>query len=342
MESKPAWKVFVRLSLAANLVATGLTLGGCAPDSQRQALNATPASNATPCAALASQVGQTLQVHETDRFLVLSAANDASAAATGQFLEQAYLWFYEQFTLAGFEPKPPRDKLTWVCLNSYSALEAYGRAADGADVSWMDAYYSHRTNRVATAMAAGRPVPQARVRSSGSPGKIAAFSDPGGGQIAPGSLNIRTITHELTHQLAFNTGLQRRGVTYPFWLTEGLATNFEADSPESVGLGRQDSRYGPRLVEAKAGGRLIPLEQFVGMTEWSAGQGTATRDAYAESWGLFHYLLERHPVALKKYMAELSSVWLPPQNSESLRRRFIAAFGPIKPLEANFLRSVDK
>jgi hypothetical protein len=41
-------------------------------------------------------------------------------------------------------------------------------------------------------------------------------------------------------------------------------------------------------------------------------------------------------------MAELSSVWLPKQNTESLRRRFIAVFGPVKPLEEGFRRFIDR
>jgi hypothetical protein len=229
--------------------------------------------------------------------------------------------------------------LIWVSLNSYGALEAYGRVADGAEVSWMDAYYSQRTNRVVTAMAVGRPAAQAAGGARGSSSNIAAFGDPGGEQVASGGMNIRIITHELTHQFAFNSGLQRRGATYPFWLTEGLATNCEADSLDLVGLGHEDNRYQHRLSEAKAGGRLLPLNQFVGMTEYP--EGLATRDLYAQSWGFFHYLLQSHPFALKNYMAELSSVWLPQQNAESLRHRFIAVFGPVKPLEEDFLRFID-
>ena len=333
----------MRSSLAVIVVATGLLLGGCAPDFSKGGVDVAPSRDAVRCVALGSKIGLPLQVHETDQFLVLSSPDDASAALTGRFLDQVYLRFYEQFRRAGFDLKPPSAKLVWVCLNSYVALEAYGRVADGAEVSWMDAYYSHRTNRVAVGMATDRPAAQAKGRSSSSAGKIAAFGDPGGAQAASGGLRIRTITHELTHQLAFNSGLQRRGVTYPFWLTEGLATNFEADSPDQVGLGREDSHHRQRLMEAKAEGRLLPLEQFAGMTEWSAsGQGLATRDVYTQSWGLFHYLLESHPLELKKYMAELSSAWLLPQNPESLRRRFIAVFGPIEPLEEDFLRFVDE
>src|SRR5688500_3134946 len=33
--------------------------------------------------------------------------------------------------------------------------------------------------------------------------------------------------HEVTHQLFFNSGVQKRGRGYPFWLSEGLAGLFE-------------------------------------------------------------------------------------------------------------------
>ena len=324
--------------LAVILVATGLTLGGCAPDLQSGAAGVVPARDAANCITLAGRIGLSLQAHETDHFLVLSSADEASAAATGQLLDHACLRFYEQFRRAGFEPKPLGAKLIWVCLNSYGSLEAYGRAADSAEVSWMDAYYSHRTNRVAMAMAASRPPAQARRRFTGS--SIAAFGDSDPDLDVSDGLGIRTMTHELAHQLAFNSGLQRRGATYPFWLTEGLATNFEADSLDSLGLGLEDRVHRQRLSEAKAAGRLVPLDQFVGMTEWPAGrEGSATRDVYAQSWGLFHYLLQNRPSTLKKFMAELSLGWM--QDTNSLRRRFIAAFGPIKPLEDDFLRFID-
>jgi hypothetical protein len=331
----------LRSWLAAIIVATGLLTGGCSPGMQTAEARIPPALDAARCVALASVIGLRLQVHQTSQFLVLSPAGDASAAATGQLLDNVYRRFYDQFSRAGFEPTPSPDKLIWVCVNSYGALEAYGRVADGADVSWMGAYYSHQTNRVAAAMSANRPVAQAKGRISPASGKIAAYGDPED-QPAGGGLNIRTITHELTHQLAFNSGLQRRGAAYPFWLTEGLATNFEADSADSVGLGREDGRYRQRLVEARAGGRLITLERLAGLTECPAGSASAIRDAYAQAWGLFHYLMERHPGALKRYMADLSPAWLPQQSAELLRIRFIAAFGPIKPLEDDFLRFIGR
>jgi len=336
------------LTIVAGIV---LFAGGCASGLQGVGAGTSPSADAANCVAIASRIGVNLRVHETDRFLLVSSLDSASATATGEFLDEVHRRFYQSFSLAGFEPKPTPDKLICVCLDSYNLLDAYGREADGAEVSWMDAFYSHRTNRVAVVRTGNRPGEYAAVKTvsttsakPAAPGKIAALGNWAAGRCGPASLclNLRTITHELAHQLAFNSGLQRRGAMYPFWLTEGLATNFEADFSGPFDLDQGDTCHRCRLIDAKAGRRLIPLEQFVGMTELNPAQSQSACQTYAQAWGLFGYLLKNHPRELKRYMAELSSVWVGPQDSESLRRRFVAIFGPVSPLERDFQAYIDR
>lgn len=276
-----------------------------------------------------------------DHFLLLSSNSDNGTAATGQFLEQVHNRFYETFGQAGFSLRPIPDKLICVLLDSYAQLDAYGRAADGAQASWMDGYYSYRTNRVVFVRTGGVARAGDSGPSSYSAARAAAVSDPSRGQASCGQFNPRTASHELAHQLAFNSGLQRRDVTYPFWLTEGLATNFEADNPGSCGVPSQDSRYRSRLASAKAGRNLITLGQFVGMTELSSSSTQSTINSYAQAWGLFHFLLQHHRKELRQYMADLAQAFPAHQDAQSLQRRFISAFGPIEPLEREFLRFAD-
>lgn len=280
-------------------------------------------------------MGVALQAQGSEHFLVVSS-DTASAAATGQLLDQVYRRFYESFTQAGFSPKPASDKLICVSLNSYGELDSYGRLADGTEASWMDGFYSYRTNRIAFVRSGGGGRYSAGPRPSGT-GR-AAYSP---AAAVGGGLNVRTVTHELSHQLAFNSGLQRRDLTNPFWLTEGLATNFEAGDVGSCGLGQAGSIYMARLSAAKAGGRLIPLRQFLGLTEMTSG-GQATLDAYAQGWGLFRFLYQSHRKELREYMAGLASIWTLPQSSQSLVNRFIGVFGPIEPLERDFQRFIDQ
>lgn len=314
LASTPEKKVPVRSYLIAATVVMFLSRVVVLADAPAGRAGAASTRDAASCVAIASDIGLTFQANETDHFLVLSSRDDPSASATGRLVDQVYLRFYEQLSRAGFSLKPPQDKLILVRFTSYSALEAYGWKANQTDVSWMDAFYSSSTNRVAVAVAEGRTPEQ----------------------------HMRTITHELTHQLSFNSGLQRRGVTYPLWLTEGLAMNFESGALETVGLEWNDSRFEQRIADITASRRWIPLDQFAGMTSRSVGAGSATLDAYAQSCVFFRYLLERRPQDLKKYMAEMISVWNPQQSPEDLRRRFIAVFGPVRPLEEDFLRYVNK
>ena len=300
--------------------------------------------DAARCVVQAGQVGARPQICPMDHFLVLSSSAPNDVAATGQFFQQIYDRFNESFTRAGFAVHAPSDKLVCLCLDSYSQLDAYGRLADETEVSWMDAYYSLRTNRVAVVRQghpAARPNP---VQASVGGTKVAAFVDPGrDSSISPcGDLNRRTVTHEVAHLLAFNTGVQNRSATYPFWLTEGLATNFEAGPNGAFGLQQQqDSCHRGRLIQAKASGRLVRLDRFAAMTAFTADSTTSTIDAYAEAWGLFHFLLEKHGSELRAYMADLGAPRLIPLDGLAVSRRFVGEFGPTVALEAEFNRFID-
>jgi hypothetical protein len=258
---------------------------------------------------------------------VLSSGDQASAAATGAFLEQVRRQFYSSFEGAGFALRPSAKKLVCVCLDSYDQLDRYARTVDGVDASWMGGYYSHRTNSVTIVRIPGAV--RASAATSASPSGVnAAYGGP------TGEGNLRTLTHELAHQLAFNSGLQREGADYPFWLTEGLATNFEADNSGAYGLFRDDAGYRARLTQLKAEGRLIPLKRFVAARDLPSGGGLTTRDAYVQAWGLFHYLLAHRRGELKRYLSGWSAGRQPPE------RRFADAFGPLDALEADYLLRV--
>lgn len=300
--------------------------------------------NADQCVAQAAQAGAKPRVCSTDQFMLLSCGDPAQDRATGQFLAQVYERFTQSFTQAGFSVNRPSDKLIVLCLGSYDQLDAYGRLADNTEASWMDAYYSMRTNRVAFVRQGGRSAQThlnltatgvrtvaAQPGSSGRSNQCPAYPD----------LNPKTVTHELAHLLAFNTGLQNRAIANPFWLTEGLATNFEAGPSGTVGLGQTSSNYDRRLASAKAGGRVTRLDRFIGMTEITSGSGEATLDAYAQAWGLFHFLLESRRGQLIAYMRDLASPRLIPLDGQGAARRFVAAFGPIDQVEAEFLRFID-
>jgi hypothetical protein len=330
-------RIIVLFRLAV-VVALGLSLGSCSSSFQNLVAGSIGGDDAACCMSLASGIGQSLQVHTTGHFLLLTSADAASADQTAGFLDQVHDRFYESFRQAGFAPRPLGEKLVCVCFNSYAQMDAYARVADKVDASWMDGYYSYNTNRIAVVRSCPCKQKQAMGPVASSGQKAATYRSPAGSA----GLNLRTVTHEMAHQLAFNSGLQNRNVTYPFWLTEGLATNFEADNSGSFGLGSNNSRYRPMLAATKSRGKLLPLEQFAAMTELSGAGGQSVYDTYAQAWGLFHFLYQNHRQALVSYMSGGVLGWPGSQSRESHLRRFINAFGPIATLEKDFLRSIDQ
>jgi hypothetical protein len=320
----------------------GLLSAGCSQGLEGVGAGVSPGSDAQRCVSLASRMGLNLQACPTSHFVLVSSSDGASAPALGQFLDQVVDRFYTSFSQAGFSPHPLSDRLICVCLDSYRDLDAYGREADGTEASWMDGYYSYRTNRIAVVRVGGGGRGQGAGPAPGSAGSKAAFSPSSSGLAGGGGLNLTTVTHELSHQLAFNSGLQRRDAIYPFWLTEGLATNFEADSSGSYGLAGQASRYRSRLVDVKARGKLLTLDHFAGTIDAPVGHDQEIRDAYAQAWGLFSYLLQHRREQLRAYMSDLASPLAPHQDAQSLHRRFVETFGPAEKLDGEFRAFVDE
>jgi hypothetical protein len=116
--------------------------------------------------------------------------------------------------------------------------------------------------------------------------------------------NAETIVHEATHQTAFNTGIHNRLTNTPLWVVEGLATMFEAP-------GVWDRNRHPHLAQRVNYPRL---KQFRAATSaWQTGWlrrliagddtfQTQPGGAYAASWAVSFYLMEKQPAAYGCYL----------------------------------------
>jgi hypothetical protein len=286
----------------------------------------------------------------TDHYLVLSSVDQSTAADAARLLERIHDRFYRSFEKAGFRLAPLRSRLTWVIFDGHDEFDRYAGEVDRMDMSQLDGYYSARTNRVAL-IRHPAPVSLRHADVSAQAGLIQAMfavlpiSSEIGRLVGTvgGDLDVERSTHEAAHQLAFNTGLQERGVMYPLWVSEGLATHFETDRPE-FSDGRQ-SALGRRrlLLETQARGRLLPLDEFVTVTRLPPdNEAVSDREVYAEAWGLFRFLFEEHGGQLKTYLAALAGLPRGWRDDDTLRREFIAAFGPIGPLEESWTRFLGK
>jgi hypothetical protein len=265
----------------------------------------------------------------SEHFRIVHQAKTGDIEKIASLLDLAYERFHGVFSNIGFAVDTPKEKLTWICFDDSSRFKKYTLKADKADLSWLSSYYSTKTNIVAI-VKSGKITNLSRhslSRTHESGGDILAIN------MAPDSQNeadtVR-FTHEAAHQLAFNTGLQKRGIMYPFWVSEGLATMFETALSDSC-----DKIRGGRLVEMRKHERLCKLSEFVTITSPPA-DAELQKDFYAQAWGLFEFLSKYHKNDLVKYFAGLYSQKQGPRGKAALYGEFVASFGPIEKLEKSW------
>lgn len=258
-----------------------------------------------------------------------------------QLLELTHDAFYGTMIEAGFIIEPIREPLFCITFSTRNQFDRYALATERRQLPWLDGYYSPRTNRIlllmtpdsvsSDALADSKAVQQSTVPPYGMSESDHHPDNP-----------VARITHEAAHQLAFNCGLQKRGVMYPFWLAEGLATTFEdgkSFGPNKINTVRRD-----HLLKAWHQGRLMPLEDFLTLVVPRCSSRRELNIHYAQAWGLFHYLFNHHPRALKAYLTRLAE-------GETGRRTLLqrcddlqATLPPIRELQAgwsDYLRRLE-
>jgi len=125
-----------------------------------------------------------------------------------------------------------------------------------------------------------------------------------------GHENVRTLAHEATHQLTFNTGLVNRRGDVPRAVLEGLALYSE---PHRLhGPDQPGAINGPRLDDlARIRRRLNWIKATDLLTDDGASFGTTldqTRLAYAQAWLLVYYLM-KSASRLPQFQAYLKAIY---------------------------------
>ena len=134
-------------------------------------------------------------------------------------------------------------------------------------------------------------------------------------------INQTVFRHEIAHQVLFNLGLETSGPNRRRWLAEGLAMQFETPRPPNV--------Y--RLDDfLEAGKRPEPISVRTLLTSADCmGPGAARlQDGYATAWALVHYLRERYPEELRRYLGAALATTAP-SNDRAELARFETAFGAV-------------
>jgi hypothetical protein len=330
--------------LAVLALVAGPVFGEPPPGPVAPILSALPTTGGNEAEALPPECARGgFSKYKTEHYLVVHAVDEAWAADLGRALEWARGRFCRAMKEAGLPAADTGARLVWVCFPNHDDFNAYARSADHTDMAWLDEYYSARTNRVAMVCRRAPAGPRAEVPPVGAPGPVgprAAAPLSAAADAAARGIDVTRATHEAVHQLSFNTGLMRRGVMYPLWVSEGMATNFEVDPSGDPDL-RNTGRCGD-LLDKKAKGKLVPLDRFVTCCRVPSGDPEAVDEIYAQAWGFFRFVFQGRREGLRKYLAALAAKEPGRRDEATLRREFTASFGPIESLEqpwATFLQT---
>ena len=317
--------------------------------------------------ALQQQFGKKYQLHVSPHFLIFYDTDPAWALNRAVLLEKTHDIFYSAFRRADLKPLPLSERLVCLLFDSHDDFADYARRVDRMNMSWSSGYYSVRTNRIAFFNDKTNPAHQRVVdhiaelektidalrqnirRDSRNPALVSVHRQKLEAAMrehqwyrnrlrgVAGMANTAKTTHEAVHQLAFNSNLQVRNVFYPFWLAEGLATNFETDDP-AANFGPYFDNVERRklLTDMQGDDKLMKLDKFVTMTTLPVNDAQRVSELYAQAYGLFQFLFKKRHDQMRKYLEKLSKI--PPGNRQvnALRAEFIDAFGPIDTVEDQF------
>ncbi len=140
------------------------------------------------------------------------------------------------------------------------------------------------------------------------------------------AINEGTAAHEIVHLLAINSGLLPRNDSFPVWLQEGLAMQFEViRGGRWAGISRASD---PRLPDWRRIQTPPALEPLVRDSGYGRGY---RRDLYAQAWSLVYYLRVQHPSEFLTFLdllrspdTELADLPVSDRWASAFRR----AFGP--------------
>lgn len=291
------------LERATRILALGLAIMIAGPFGGAGAKAQPPGEAYSCCFA-----GQTPSVETTSHFIVIKAPGAPASDDLEVLLEQAYSRLQVLFARASFAAHQPENPLVWLCFDGPEEYRRYSLAADGLDLTSIQAYYSPRTNRVAV---------------------VRNFQNRPAGPIS-----ARLVTHEAVHQMTFNCGLLKPGVMIPFWLAEGLATNMEWDARNPRDLTDEQIRC-ENLRERASDSALSPLDELLVLTEASAGRRSSPH--YDEAWGFFRFLYRTHPQGLAAYIALFAGMERGARSPAALENEFARIFGDLRLIEREWL-----
>ncbi|MHC4808908.1 MAG: DUF1570 domain-containing protein [Planctomycetota bacterium] len=276
-----------------------------------------PAADSRSLAAARRDVPRGFREERSTHFVILTDADAAWTLGVSRRLEQAHRDFESFIRRLELEAVPLRHRLVCIVFRDKRAFETFARERDGVAASWAHGYYSPVRDR------------------------IVLYQPPSGGDRFAEARAIAAIHHEVTHQLSFHRLVQDRTVQYPLWLNEGLATSFEAaaDDPAAGPWSAFEARE-RRLRRLHAEQRLLPLEEFLGLTSLGDADPDRIEMVYGQCYGFFSWLATTRPTAVAGFLAAMHAEPPGPVSAERLRTLFQERVGAIGSVEAAWRRTL--
>lgn len=326
-----------------------------------------PPEPPNPALAMAREVvPKTMASRQSEHFVLLTDADLASADVVLKTLESAYRNFHAGCESYGVRPGPIPHRLVAVLFRDQADYQRFNQRFSPDIPEWVVGFYDPRADRLvmfdhlsrsdvqkglveiaknrarlerevaasgigpAQTGKAGNTVDQARMLVDRDRQRLE--SDARDGFIA-------TVAHEATHGLCFGTGVQSRTAGYPFWLSEGLATNNEPQRADERDFGFRSVNPSRRQAfeEAIRESRMPSLAELVMYSGAPAEdeRGEVGR-LYAAACFFTKWLARERPTELRLYLASLrDGSW---SDAASRMERFEAIFGPVDALERSWMR----
>lgn len=321
--------------------------------------------------SLREKVGAGFRTYRSRSYYVLSDADDAWTRSRITLLERARDQYFRDLDRLAVPVHPHPHRLLCVFFGEHGDYLEFARRHDGFDAGWTAGYYSIGHNAIIihddrTSPSLFRVMRQlegfqsrvdelngraAEARKRGQAEQAGLLGDAAADLEAHIEkerdriedqvlrFGIAKVLHEAIHLLAFNTGLQARGSSYPLWVSEGLAASFEAHS--TSGQFGFAFAYEPReeeLLALAADGTLPSLEGVVTLDDNSGLRADTARPLYAVSYGLFKELHRTNRDELAEYLTELADLPAGPQSPAEHLARFERHFGSARTLENRLTR----
>jgi hypothetical protein len=232
----------------------------------------------------------------TERFQAVGNAASAFMKMSLDDCENLLQDFLAAYQSQGFDVKRPPRRLTLVIFLDERPYLEFARRFAGGVSSFVWGFYSKAENWLV--LFDFRNVP---IREQGA-----------------GHKNVRTLAHEGTHQLTFNTGLLNRRGDAPRAIIEGLASFGEIRPLHGHGEpGQINNLLLDDLAHLQRREKWIQLAELLADDSAFASNLDRTLLAYAQSWLLVYHLMKT-PALLPRFQAYLAAIYPRTNRNERL------------------------